>query len=525
MFEVLHKDLMGRIGRLETPHGVVETPAIMPVVNPNLLLVRPDELEKFGAEIIITNAYIIHKKEELRERALEGGVHGLLGWKKPLMTDSGSYQLYEYGDVEVSNREIVEFQLEIGSDIVVPLDIPTPPDARRERAESDLSETLRRLREAKRVYEGRGAGDARGRGARPLLAGPIQGSTFLDLRERCAAAASETGFDVYPIGGLVPLLEDYRYRELVEIIVAVKRRLPADAPVHLFGVGHPIFFSLAVALGCDLFDSAAYALYARDDRYLTSDGTYFLEDLHYLPCSCPVCSKYDAKYLRECDREERTRLLAEHNLYVTFAEMRAVKQAIRENRLWELLERRCRAHPSLLSGLKKVLEHAELLERYDVATKRSFFYLGETSARRPEVLRYARRLDRFEVSGRALVAALGEDTSLEDACEALNIDLRAFDHVFLVKPPFGPYPPELRETYPIGQSEVPTPMDYEGLTTALENVLRLLEANRGAEFVFVCDEPWKEHPLIQRIRGMAKCIFVPEAEEVDGERRGCEPCP
>lgn len=506
MFEVLHKDLMGRIGRLETPHGVVETPTIMPVVNPNLVLIRPDELERFGAEIIITNAYIIHKKEELREKALEGGVHELLGWKKPLMTDSGSYQLYEYGDVEVSNREIVEFQLGIGSDVIVPLDIPTPPDAQRERAESDLAETLRRLEEAKRISRGREGGGGEVRGARPLLAGPIQGSTFLDLRERCAAAVSEMGFDVYPIGGLVPLLEDYRYRELVEIIIAVKQRLPADAPVHLFGVGHPIFFSLAVALGCDLFDSAAYALYAKDDRYLTSDGTYFLEDLHYLPCSCPVCSKYDVRYLKECDREERARLLAEHNLYVTFAEIRAVKQAIRENRLWELLERRCRAHPLLLSGLKKVLEHAELLEKYDVSTKRSFFYLGETSARRPEVLKYAKKLDRFEVSGNTLVAAL--DTTLEDACKALKLDLQAFDHVFLVKPPFGPYPLELQETYPIGQSEVPTPMDYEGLTTALENVLKLLEMSKGAEFVFVCGEPWKEHPLIQKIKRRAKCIFV-----------------
>jgi len=337
VFEVLHKDLMGRIGRLETPHGVVETPTLMPVVNPNLMLVEPSELERFGAEMLITNAYIIYKKKELRENALEGGVHKLLGWEKPLMTDSGSYQLYEYGDVEVSNKEIVEFQLEIGADVVVPLDIPTPPDARRERAENDLEKTLRRLEEAKAVLDGRDE--------KPLLAGPIQGSTFLDLRERSAMAASGMGFDVYPIGGLVPLLEAYRYKELVEIIITAKRRLPADAPVHLFGVGHPIFFSLAVALGCDLFDSAAYALYAKNDRYLTSDGTYFLEDLQYLPCSCPVCSKYNIKYLKECGREERARLLAEHNLHVTFAEIRAVRQAIWENRLWELLERRCRAHP------------------------------------------------------------------------------------------------------------------------------------------------------------------------------------
>ena len=131
IFEITHKACAGRIGRLETPHGDIETPTIMPVVNPNIQTIKPSELRDFGARIIITNSYIIYRRPELKERALSEGLHSLLGFDGPIMTDSGSYQLSVYGEVEVNNREIVEFQQEIGSDIGVPLDIPTPPDVPR----------------------------------------------------------------------------------------------------------------------------------------------------------------------------------------------------------------------------------------------------------------------------------------------------------------------------------------------------------------------------------------------------------
>ena len=106
-FEILHKDLAARIGRLHTPHGTVETPTIMPVINPNLLVIEPREMAKMGAEILITNAYIIYKKEELREEALKKGVHSLLKWDKPLMTDSGSYQPVSYTHLTLPTKRIV----------------------------------------------------------------------------------------------------------------------------------------------------------------------------------------------------------------------------------------------------------------------------------------------------------------------------------------------------------------------------------------------------------------------------------
>ena len=490
-FEILHKDLMGRIGKLRTPRGVVETPTIMPVINPNLMSLRADEMKKYGAEMLITNAYIIYKKVNLREEAVKNGIHSLLGCEMPIMTDSGSYQLSEYKDVEVSNREILEFQQCIGSDVCVPLDIPTAPYVKRKRARDDLDETLSRMREARNIIQTENG----------MLAGVVQGSTFLDLRRESAKGVAEIGFDVYAIGGLVPLLESHQFDTLVDIIVASKTNLPLNAPVHLFGAGHPMLFPLAVALGCDLFDSAAYALYAKGKRYMTGEGTRKVDNLRYLPCSCPVCSSYSVGEVKESED-----LLASHNLWVTFEEMRTVKQSVAEGSLWELCERRCRAYPALLNALKHVTAYAELIEKYDPVTKRPFFYLGTTSAHRPEVLRYSYRLNRFKLSGNVLITATEtkklKSTSKEEEPKNENYD---FDHVFFVKPPFGPCPVELKESYPVGQSEIPAEVDSEAKTVALQNVLKLLKLNEGkAKFVFLYDDRSWEHPLIAEIKKYAE---------------------
>jgi 7-cyano-7-deazaguanine tRNA-ribosyltransferase len=501
-FEILHKDLIGRVGKFHTPHGVIETPTIMPVINPNLMSIGAKEMEKYGAEMIIVNAYIIYKKEDLREEAVKKGIHRLLRWEKPIMTDSGSYQLYEYKDVEVSNNEIVQFQQNVGSDIGVPLDIPTAPYSSKEKAKEDLKETIRRMKEAKGIIQDRSTKffpvSTFSEGADMMLAGVVQGSTFLDLREECAKSVAEIGFDVYPIGGLVPLLESYAFDKLVDIIIASKKNLPLNSPVHVFGAGHPMLFSLAVALGCDLFDSAAYALYAKGKRYITNEGTKLVKDLHYLPCSCPICSSYTADEVKESED-----LLASHNLYATFEEMRIVKQSIVEGNLWELCERRCRSHPSLLNALMKVTKYAELMEKYDPSTKHPFFYLGETSAHRPEVLRYSQRLNRFKLSGNVLITTERTMARLKE--KDVEWKEKKYDHLFFIKPPFGPYPAELMETYPVGQSEIPEIVDNEAKTMALQNVVKLLKMNEGkAKFVFLCNSSWEHHPLIEEIEKHAE---------------------
>ncbi len=478
-FEITGKDLLGRTGKLYTPHGIVETPTVMPVINPNLMLIEPGEMRKYGAQMIITNSYIIYKSERWHGEALRRGLHAMLGFDGPIMTDSGAFQLSVYGSVDVTNGEIISFERDIGADIGVPLDIPTPPDVPMERAREELAVTLSRLAEA-REY----SGDM-------MLAGPVQGSTFPGLREEAARKVYSMDFDVYPLGAVVPLMEAYRYRELVDVIVRSKMGLGPDAPVHLFGAGHPMMLALAVALGCDLFDSAAYALYAKDGRYMTVDGTYRLGGLQYLPCDCPVCASHTAKELNEMEEGERVRLLAEHNLYVTFAELRLIKQSIIDGDLMELVERRCRSHPRMLSGLKRMMDYSTYIERFDPATKSTFFYLGPESCRRPEVIRHNSLLDNLEVKGSVLITT------------DRQADREGFDEVFYVKPPFGVYPEALSETYPIGQSEVADTLDAEARDATLQNIIRFIESHREAAFTFRYSQEW-ECPLMADVSRHAK---------------------
>jgi len=481
-FDIIHKDAAGRIGRLKTPHGVVETPTVMPVINPNLQTIKPSEMKDFGAEILITNSYIIYRKDELREKALKEGLHALLDYDGPVMTDSGSFQLSVYGEVEVTNEMIIDFQQKIGTDIGVPLDIPTPPDVHFRRAEEELEITIDRLKEARELVSGDGM----------LLAGPVQGSTYPELRERSARTLSEIGFDVYPFGAVVPLMESYRYADLVDVIAASKQGLDPTAPVHLFGAGHPMMFALAVALGCDLFDSAAYALYAKDRRYITSRGTYHVDDLKYLPCSCPICMSHSAEELKKA--HNCTELLARHNLYVTFEEVREVRQAIWEGNLLELVEQRCRSHPRMLEALKKMYSYSSWLEELDPASKSTFFYCGPESAKRPEVLRFGKQLDRFTIKGSALIRANSGKTDNQ------------YDNVLMFKPPFGAYPQELAEIYPLNAEVLRTP-DYESLEQAFLNTMRLAELNPGAEFTFIMQERF-EHPLVKELDNMDNFTVV-----------------
>jgi 7-cyano-7-deazaguanine tRNA-ribosyltransferase len=459
-FEVRDWDAAGRIGQLEVPRAgvAVETPALMPVVNPHLQTVPPADLEsEFGAEIHTPTGYDLSGSDDYRERARAEGLHDLYEFSGAIVTDSGSFQLSEYGEIDVDTEEILRFQREIGADVATPVDIPTPPDVDGERATEELAETQRRLELAETLDTGE-----------MLVNAPVQGSTYLDLREDAAEHAASTALDVFPIGAVVPLLNDYRYAEMIEVVAAAKRGLGTDAPVHLFGAGHPMMFALAVAAGCDLFDSAAYALYARDDRYLTVRGTHHLADLEYLPCSCPVCASHapgDLRALEGADREDR---LARHNLHVTFAELRRVKQAIRRGDLLELVEARARSHPAMVDGYRALLQYAEQLERTDPAAKDAFFHLSAESTRRPEVRRHHDRLARLAVDGERVLLSEGDRND-------------AYDETWRVEPPFGPYPRALSKTYPL-TAQTPEELEPQAYETAAAGVARLVEANPDTAF-------------------------------------------
>jgi 7-cyano-7-deazaguanine tRNA-ribosyltransferase len=380
MFEIRAKDGLGRIGRLQINGKMIETPAIMPVINPLKAEISPKEIkEQFGAQIVITNAYIIYESS-LREEALEKGVHRLLDFDGVIETDSGSFQLMSYGNIDVTNEEIIQFQNQIGSDISTFLDIPSTPEATYEQAESDLRKTLERAREAQFLKK-------------TVMNGTVQGGRFLTLREEASKTLGAMDFEIHPIGAVVPFLLKYRFTPMVDIVLTCKKFLPIERPVHLFGAGHPLVFAFAVLLGCDLFDSAAYILYAKGNRYLTPFGTRTLEDLLYFPCECPVCSHTDPETVSKLPPEEKIQFLINHNLHVTFSELRIIKQAIHEGSLWELVESRIRNHPNLLESYKIIKKYSTFMEKFEPFTKRSgFSYTGAETTFRPLYKRVTSRM-------------------------------------------------------------------------------------------------------------------------------------
>lgn len=463
-FELLEKDIAGRLGRLRVGGKTVHTPALFPVVNPHLPLITPVEIQAMGAEAIITNAYIFSQSERFREEARVKGLHRVLGFEGVIMTDSGAFQQSVYRDVGITNREILEFQRSIGSEILVPLDVATPPQADRTTAESDLSTTLGRIRESIEIV------------GMDNLAAPVQGGRFTDLREQAGRDISGMGFSFCPIGGVVPFMEAYRYRELVEVVLAAKRGLSPAACIHLFGAGHPSMLALAVAMGCDVFDSAAYALFARDGRYLTPSGSIHLDEITELACPCDTCRGRSAEDLREDPDKEA--LLARHNLAITLLEMARIRESIREGTLWELVDERCRGHPRLLDGYRTFLGHAESLEMMDRASKRRFFYRGSESCLRTEVYRHHTLIRRMPVGGRVLVTFTGRVPP-------------GYDTVFFFKPPFGPYPPDLSETFPIGQSEIPL-WDREMVSRGCAGIRGIIEEHKGVELTILCQDIWAD---------------------------------
>ena len=463
-FEVVEKDIAGRLGRLTVGKKTVQTPALFPVVNPHLPLIPPAEIRAMGAGAIITNAYIFATSERFREPALMEGLHRVLGFDGVIMTDSGAFQQSVYGDVEITNRETLSFQRSIGSEILVPLDIATPPQADRATVESDLSVTMGRIKESVEVV------------GMDNLAAPVQGGRFPDLREQAGRAVSGMGFGFCPIGGVVPFMEAYRYRELVDVVLAAKRGLSPAACVHLFGAGHPSMLALAVAMGCDVFDSAAYALFAREGRYLTPSGSLHIDEMTELACPCGTCRGRSAEDLRE--DPDREALLARHNLAVTILETARIREAIREGTLWELVDGRCRGHPRLLDGYRALLGHAESLEAQDRASKRRFFYRGGESCLRTEVYRHHRLIRRVPVGDRVLVSFTGRVPA-------------GYDTIFFFKPPFGPYPPDLAETFPVGQSEIPS-WDREMVARGCAGIRAIMEEHGGAHLSILCQPEWRD---------------------------------
>src|SRR2546421_4862662 len=363
-FQVHSKDLLGRVGTLRTKSGVFTTPHMFPVLDPYHQTLDAKFFEEAGIGALMTNAYLLKRGERNPEPA---DVHKTLGFGRSVATDSGAYQILEYGEVGVRPDEIVRYQEKINSDIGVILDVPTGFRSDPARARWTVDETIRRADRALEVITRRDIS----------WVGPVQGGVHLNEVERSAREMAKRDFAIYALGSPTELMETQRYDVLVDMIVAAKKALPKGKPFHLFGAGHPVLFPFLVALGCDLFDSAAYALYARAGRYLTPEGTLLLGDMVEFVCICPACvDSSPDEFMRSQEKEDETRL-AQHNLWTCFSELRRIREAIRKGRLWELLELRSQAHPALKECFNRISRYAEILERSTPAVKpHGIFYLG-----------------------------------------------------------------------------------------------------------------------------------------------------
>ena len=489
--------MLGRIGKLKTKSGSVETPLLFPVINPNIQLVSPRRLkEDFGFEAVITNAYILKKRYQ--DKPIQQSLHKFLDFDGTIMTDSGAYQILVYGNVEVNQAEIVEYQERIGSDIATILDIPTGWKIDKDQATTTVQETLRR---AKDFFKIKTRNDI-------LWVGPIQGGRHLDLVAKSAVEMGKLPFQIHALGSPTEVMESYRFDVLVDMIMTAKMNLPIDRPLHLFGAGHPIMFSLAIALGCDSFDSAAYALYARENRYMTENGTWRLNELDYFPCQCPKCMHVTPKQVAEKPSKERETFLAEHNLYVCIAELKRIKQAIRDGRLWEHMEMRAHTHPALLTALKKFRNYEDFIEKQSPTVKRSgLFFFSSYDIVRPEIVHHRKLLTtRYSPTKEAKILVLVPQTRSKPFHKAIEFqrinqvlnrlmkEQPNAVHVSFYAAPFGVIPLELDEVYPLSQHEISLPLDKETVNYVTKQVTDYIQNSHYKKILLLNDtENWNNN--------------------------------
>ncbi len=450
VFEISQMDLLGKIGVFKTPQGhKITTPTLFPVVDPKFQEITPKEMyNNFRVEGIITSAYLSKKRGIVDEVYELGGIHEWFDFPGVIMMDSGAYQLMLYGEVDIDEKETIRVQEKMRPDIGVPLDIPVLLNMNKEEVRKRVEETIIRMCRVEDFVSKEEI----------LWTLPIQGGRFIDLQSSYISKIKKNNclefFGFFALGSVVPIMISYEYNTLIEMMFNARRLLPFDRPLHLFGAGHPMMFALATAIGYDTFDSAAYILMAKEGRYLTVNGTYLLKDLQEFPCDCPVCTEYTPEEIRKLDKKKRTELLAKHNLYVSMGEIRNIRQAIREGRLWDLVRERSRAHPKLYDAIENLIfdeEKISFISTGTPSTRLSTIRVYDLlDTKRPEVL--VNGLLGYKPSKKeATVIVITEESSTYHiAQEYLKSDDFVGD-TFVFHPIFGLVPIELADTYPFNQ--------------------------------------------------------------------------
>ncbi|MHA2474220.1 MAG: tRNA guanosine(15) transglycosylase TgtA [Promethearchaeota archaeon] len=483
-WEINDVDALGRIGKLIINNKEMITPNLFPVVHPYKNILNVPELKMIGAQCVFTNAYIMYQKSNLREQVLKKGIHNYLDFDGIIATDSGAFQKYMYNknEIEINAENIENFQERIGSDFPVILDVPIQPTDDYQTAKKKIHLSIKRAKDNinRRTKES------------CHWYGPIHGGKYLDLLKISIQEMSKLNFSVYALGGLVKSLLNYRFDLVIKILLNVKKNLVWNKPLHLFGLGLPQFFSLAVASGCDLMDSAAYVLYAKEKRYFTlSTGTRNLGELDEFPCHCPICCKFEPKEVKKLDEDSQIELLAKHNLYLSFSELRTIRQAIKEGNLWELVEQRVRSHPNLVNALNLIKQSTELIEKHEKLYKSHGRLLASPeSSNRPILYRYDLKMKRnYRIPSDAQFLILLPELDVKGYnsptirrwLEEIDSNLvipRSNIHVVFYSDIFGIIPLELSYTFPMGQYESRNILEkedlhYQSMVLKLENYFKI----------------------------------------------------
>jgi queuine tRNA-ribosyltransferase len=338
-----------RLGRLQLRHGVVETPQFMPVgTNATVKALTPDDLRDTGATIILANTYHLYLRPGHERIARLGGLHQFMAWDRPILTDSGGFQVVSLGDLRVVDDEGVTFrshldgslhrftpehavavQEALGSDIAVALDQPVPPAASSRELVTDATERTHRWAERSLAAHAR---------TDQAIFGIVQGGLEADLRAASARFIAGLPFDGICLGGLAG--DETPEQRDATIDIAVAELAEDPRPRYLMGLGSPADLLEAIHRGVDLFDSVMPARVARNGQLWVPGGKMNIRNGRYLDdpapvqedCPCLLCSRFSRAYLAHLFRARELlayRLATCHNLTFTLDFMARIRAAIR----------------------------------------------------------------------------------------------------------------------------------------------------------------------------------------------------
>ena len=362
-FELQACDGGARAGRLSLRHGVVETPIFMPVgTYGTVKAMTPEELIGLGAQIVLGNTYHLMLRPGPDIIDAHGGLHGFMHWHKPILTDSGGFQVWSLGDLRKIREEGVTFrspingdkilltpeismqvQRALGADIAMVFDECTPYPATVTQAAESMRLSLRWAARSKAAHGGPGA-----------LFGIVQGGVFPALRAESVAGLLDIGFDGYAIGGLsVGEPKD----DMLAMTTHAAALLPSERPRYLMGVGTPDDLVAAVGAGVDMFDCVMPTRNARNGHLFTSRGVVRIRNARHRAstepldpsCDCYTCRHYSRAYLHHLDRSNEilgARLNTTHNLAYYLRLMRDARTAVLAGRYAEFTRAYCAQYES-----------------------------------------------------------------------------------------------------------------------------------------------------------------------------------